>query len=120
MQTIYDFELPKGYVDRNGNVHKKGKMRLATAGDEIGATKDPRVMNNPSFLTVVVLARVIVELEDVEMVTTTLIEQLFTADLAFLQNMYEKINNVDAPAMKIICPQCGFEHEVAVNFIQEG
>lgn len=120
MQTIYDFELPKGYVDRSGNVHKKGKMRLATAGDEISATKDPRVLNNPSFLTVVVLSKVILELENVEMVTTTMIEQLFTADLAFLQNMYERINSVDPPVMKIICPKCGFEHEVAVNFIQEG
>lgn len=69
MQTVYEFTLPKGYVDGNGDVHRRGKMRLATAGDEIGATRDPRVLSNPSFLTIVILSRVITELEGVEMVT---------------------------------------------------
>lgn len=56
MQTVYEFELPKGYVDSTGAVHRKGKMRLATAGDEISATRDPRVLSNPSYLSVVVLS----------------------------------------------------------------
>ena len=30
MQTVYEFTLPKGYVDSAGEVHKRGKMRLAT------------------------------------------------------------------------------------------
>lgn len=84
MQTVYEFELPRGYVDGSGGLHKRGKMRLATAGDEISATRDPRVLSNPSYLSIVVLAKVITELEGVEMVTTTLIEKLFTADMAFL------------------------------------
>jgi hypothetical protein len=59
MQTIYEFTLPKGYVDNAGEVHRRGKMRLATAGDEISATRDPRVLSNPSFLTIVILSKVI-------------------------------------------------------------
>ena len=35
MQTEFEFELPKGYVDQNGDLHKRGTMRLATAADEI-------------------------------------------------------------------------------------
>lgn len=120
MVTVYEFELPKGYIDQAGNIHKKGKMRLASAGDEISATRDPRVLSNPSYLTVVVLAKVITELEGVEMVTTTLIERLFTADLAFLQDMYQKINDVEPPTMEVVCPECGKNHRVAINFIQEG
>lgn len=120
MVTVYEFELPKGYIDQTGNIHKKGKMRLASAGDEISATRDPRVLSNPSYLTVVVLAKVITELEGVEMVTTTLIERLFTADLAFLQDMYQKINDVEPPTMEVVCPECGKIHRVAINFIQEG
>lgn len=120
MVTVYEFELPKGYIDQTGNIHKKGKMRLASAGDEISATRDPRVLSNPSYLTVVVLAKVITELEGVEMVTTTLIERLFTADLAFLQDMYQKINDVEPPTMEVVCPECGKNHRVAINFIQEG
>ncbi|MCI9384825.1 MAG: phage tail assembly protein [Lachnospiraceae bacterium] len=120
VQTVYDFELPKGYMDNSGEIHKKGKMRLATAGDEISATRDPRVLGNPSYLSIVVLSKVITEMEGVEMVTTTLIEKLFTADMAFLQDMYQKINNTEAVTMKVVCPECGNTQEVPLNFTREG
>jgi len=120
MQTIFDFTLPKGYVDTSGEVHRKGKMRLATALDEISATRDPRVVSNPAFLTIVVLSKVVTELEGVQMVTATTIEKLFTADLAFLQDMYQKINDVEVPKMQVVCPECGKTFEVALNFTQEG
>jgi hypothetical protein len=120
MQTIYEFDLPKGYVDAAGEVHRHGKMRLATAGDEIGATRDPRVLSNPSYLSIVVLSKVVTELEGVEMVTPALIEKLFTADMAFLQDMYQKINNVEPIMQKVTCPDCGKVHEVPLNFTREG
>ena len=120
MQTVYDFTLPKGFVDGSGEVHRKGKMRLATAGDEIGATRDPRVMSNPSYLPIALLSRVIIELEGVSAITGTTIERFFTADLAFLQDMYQKINNVEPPTMRVHCPDCGKEIEVPVNFTMEG
>ena len=97
MQTVYDFELPKGYIDNAGEVHKFGKMRLATAGDEINATRDPRVLANPSYLTIAILGKVVTEIEGVTSVSSTLIERLFTADLAFLQDMYQRINDVELP-----------------------
>ena len=90
MITEYEFELPRGYVDSNGDVHKRGKMRLATAGDEISATRDPRVLSNPSYLTVVVLAKVITELEGMPTIVPNIVERFFTADLAFLQDMYQR------------------------------
>ncbi len=120
MQTIYEFELPKGYLDSAGEVHKKGKMRLATAGDEIGAAKDPRVLSNPSYLTVVILGFVVTELEGMQMVTASTIEKLYTADLAFLQDMYQRINDIDAPTMTVVCPECGHIHETEINFSREG
>ena len=54
-QTEFAFELPKGYIDGNGTLHKKGMMRLATAGDEIIPMKDPRVQQNPSYITIILL-----------------------------------------------------------------
>lgn len=120
METVYEFTLPKGYVDGNGEVHRQGKMRLATAGDEISATRDPRVLSNPSYLTIVVLGKVVTELEGLTMVTPNIIEKLFTADLAFLQDMYQKINDVEPPMMKIVCPHCGEMIETPVNFTMEG
>lgn len=120
MQTVYEFELPKGIVDEAGQVHKKGKMRLATAGDEIGATRDPRVLMNPSYLTIVVLSKVITEIEGIDVISVTLIEQLYTSDLAFLQDMYQKINDIEPPVMKAVCPKCGENFEIPLNFTREG
>ena len=120
MQTVFEFELPKGYVDSTGEVHKKGKMRLATAGDEIGATRDPRVLSSPSYLTIVILSKVIIELEGMQAIAPNIIERFFTADLAFLQDMYQKINNIEAPTMTVVCPKCGEIHKVALNFTREG
>lgn len=120
METVYEFELPKGYVDNNGDIHKRGKMRLATAGDEISATRDPRVLSNPSYLSIAVLAKVITELEGVQMVSATLIERLYTADLAFLQDMYQRINDIEPPVMTAVCPECGHSFEVPLNFTREG
>ena len=120
MTTIYDFELPKGFVDSTGEVHKRGKMRLATAGDEISATRDPRVLSNPSYLTIVILSKVIVSLEGVDTIVPNIIERLFTADLAFLQDMYQRINDVTPPSMTVVCPECGKRHEVPINFTREG
>ena len=119
MITEYDFELPRGYVDANGNVHRKGKMRLATAGDEISATRDPRVLSNPSYLTVVVLAKVITEMEGMEAIVPNIVERFFTADLAFLQDMYQRINNIDPPTMTVVCPDCGKVFEAPINFTPE-
>ncbi len=119
MQTIYEFDLPKGYLDCDGSLHRHGRMRLATAGDEISASRDPRVLSNPAYLTVVILSKVITELEGTDMVTATLIEQLFTADLSYLQDMYQKINSLDQVSMKVVCPECGHVHEVPLNFTRE-
>ncbi len=120
METVYEFTLPKGYLDQAGELHRKGKMRLATAGDEISATRDPRVLSNPSYLTVVILSRVITEIEGVDAITATLIEKLFTADLAYLQDMYQKINDIEPPVMRVVCPDCGKTFEVPLNFTGEG
>lgn len=120
MQTEYEFTLPKGFLDENGVLHRKGKMRLATAEDEISATRDPRVLSNPSYLAVALLSRVITELEGYNMITGTTIGRFFTADLAFLQDMYQKINDVEPPVMKAVCPKCGEKIEVPVNFTVEG
>ena len=120
MQTIYEFTLPKGYVDSKGEVHKNGKMRLATAGDEITATRDPRVLGNPSYLTIVILSNVITEIEGLDTIVPSTIERMYTADLAFLQDMYQRINDIEPPKMQVVCPKCGEVHEVSINFTREG
>jgi hypothetical protein len=94
--TEIEFTLPKGYLDDDGVLHRSGVMRLATAADEILPLKDPRVQQNPAYLTVIVLARVILKLGSVADITTRVIEGLFASDLGYLQKLYEELNGVDA------------------------
>src|SRR5215212_9777760 len=91
LQTEFDFALPKGYVDAQGVLHRGGKMRLATAMDEIVPLRDPRVRNNQAYLTVAILTRVITHLGDLIEVNTNVVENLFTVDLAYLQDFYRRI-----------------------------
>ena len=94
LQTEWDFTLPMGYVDGNGTLHKRGKMRLATAMDEIAPLRDPRVKANPAYLVIILLARVITQLGTVEVIETGVVENLFAADLAYLQELYRQINTL--------------------------
>lgn len=94
-QTEVDFELPKGYVDDSGILHRRGVMRLATAADEILPLRDPRVQQNEAYLAVIVLARVVVRLGQLPDVHTGVIEGLFASDLAYLQRLYEELNSAE-------------------------
>ena len=117
LRTEYDFELPKGYIDKDGTLHRNGVMRLATAADEILPMKDPRVKQNPSYLAIIVLARVVVRLGEVELITPKVIEDLFSSDLAYLQDFYQRINQHDGKGISATCPKCESAFEVeAVPF----
>jgi len=94
LQTEYEFTLPLGYVDQDGALHREGTMRLATAADEILPLKDPRVRGNDAYLIVILLSRVIERLGSVPQVTPKTVEGLFAADLAYLQDLYNRINRV--------------------------
>ncbi|MGI5912812.1 MAG: phage tail assembly protein [Syntrophomonadaceae bacterium] len=115
-ETEFEFELPKGYIDEQGNLHRKGVMRLATAADEILPLRDPRVQQNQGYLTIIVLSRVITKLGDLRAIDTKTIEKLFTVDLAYLQDFYQRINEMDTPNIRVVCPRCEHEFEAEVNF----
>ena len=95
-QTEYEFTLPKGFIDDEGTLHRTGIMRLATAADEILPQKDPRVQSNPAYLTVIVLSRVVTRIGDVTSISTKTIENLFASDLAYLQDLYNRVNDVES------------------------
>jgi hypothetical protein len=112
-QTEFGFTLPKGYVDEQGTLHREGVMRLATAGDEILPLKDPRVQQNPAYLTVILLARVIVKLGALADVNPRIIEGLFASDLTYLQELYRQVNGNGAAQVRAVCPKC--EHAFSVE-----
>lgn len=109
LKIEHDFVLPLGILGEDGTLHRDGTMRLATAADEILPMQDPRVQRNPSYLTVILLSRVITRLDGVEPITPKTIESLFAADLAFLQGLYDRINDVGDEEPVSVCPSCGEE-----------
>lgn len=111
LQTEFEFTLPRGYVDQEGNLHRQGVMRLATAMDEIEPLRDYRVRNNSAYLVILLLARVITRLGSLPAVDTYVIENLFAADLAYLQALYRQINEEGVTVIKVKCP-AGEEVEV--------
>ncbi len=118
LQTEFDFTLPKGYVDAQGDLHCNGRMRLATAMDEIAPLRDTRVKSNQAYLTVAILSRVITQLGTLTQVSPEVVEKLFTADLAYLQDFYRQINSDGSPRMMVTCPEC--QHTFQVETAEPG
>ncbi|NJN99036.1 MAG: phage tail assembly protein [Anaerolineales bacterium] len=112
LQTEYEFNLPRGYIDQEGNLHRHGVMRLATAMDEIIPLQDRRVRDNQAYLAIVLLSRVITKLGTLPAITTNVIENLFAADLAYLQAFYRQINEEGLTLIPVTCPDCQRKFEV--------
>ena len=112
LQTEFEFTLPRGYIDQAGNLHKNGIMRLATAMDEIIPLQDRRVRDNQAYLVIVLLGRVIIKLGTLPSIDTSVIENLFAADLAYLQTLYRRINEEGTSLFSVQCPECQHQFEV--------
>ncbi|GAB1420223.1 hypothetical protein MASR2M15_03120 [Anaerolineales bacterium] len=119
MQTEFPFYLPKGYIDADGNVHQEGVMRLATAMDEIMPLRDPRVRNNEAYLVIVLLSQVITRLGTITSISPQLLENCFAVDIAYLQDMYQRINDVEEQALECVCPNCNHVFEIEVPLLGE-
>lgn len=107
ISTEFEFTLPIGYRDGDGTLHRHGVMRLATAGDEILPLKDHRVQANPGYLSIIVLSRVVVKLGTLEMINTKVIEDLFSADFNALQQLYNRINQVEESEAQGVTGEAG-------------
>lgn len=106
LQTEHEFTLPMGFIDNDGSLHTTGVMRLATAGDEILPQRDERVRANPAYLTVIILSRVVTKLGDLQQINTGTIERLFAADLEYLQDLYNTINQIAVDGVTVTCDRC--------------
>lgn len=119
IRTEFEFVLPKGYLDPDGNLHRDGMMRLATAADEILPLKDTRVQTNPAYLVCILLSRVVTRLGNVEAVNPKVIEGMFAADLGYLQDFYNRINGNGTRSLKVLCPHCQQKFEVEPEHVGE-
>jgi hypothetical protein len=110
-----EFTLPLGYEDASGVLHRQGVMRLATAADEVLPLEDPRVVANPAYVGILLLARVVVRLGSIEHLTPSVVEGLFSADFAYLQDLYVRFNEPSAALADTRCPECGTRFTVDVS-----
>ncbi|MET9762127.1 hypothetical protein ABZ016_24225 [Streptomyces sp. NPDC006372] len=115
LRTEFPFQLPRGYVDESGTVHRDGVMRLSTARDELVPLRDVRVQENPAYLSVVLLGRVITRLGTLSMVHDGIVENMFASDLAFLQDFYRQINAEGHTRAAVECPHCSEPFEVELG-----
>lgn len=115
LTTEFEFELPMGFVDKDGNLHKQGVMRLATALDEITVMNDMRVQSNNAYVVIVLLARVISRLGNLPAINANVIENLFAADLTYLQEFYRQINESGNTRREYVCPHCEKSFEVDLS-----
>ncbi|MUN61960.1 hypothetical protein GMA12_02165 [Kocuria sediminis] len=106
LRTEFAFDLPRGYVDQDGTVHRSGVMRLATARDELLPLYDARVQENPAYTTVVLLSRVITSLGTLGSITSNVVENMFASDVAFLQSLYRQVNAEGHTRIAVTCPEC--------------
>jgi len=115
LQTEFPFTLPHGFLDSEGALHREGVMRMSTAYDEIAPLKDSRVRSNPGYLVLILLARVVTKLGEVETINPKVMESLFAGDLAYLQDLYQRINHNGHNRVGVTCPHCqeAFEVELA-------
>jgi hypothetical protein len=112
LRTEVDFTLPLGYVDRTGTLHREGVMRLATAADEISPLQDPRVQANQAYVSILLLSRVLVRLGAISPVPPAVVEGLFSADFAYLQELYMRLNEPGGTLADTRCPECGAQFTV--------
>ena len=115
LQTEFPFTLPRGFPDPEGDLHREGVMRLATAYDEVAPMRDPRVQSNPGYLVIILLSRVITRLGDLTHINPKVMEGLFSADLAYLQDFYRRINETGHNRMAVSCPHCDSDFEVEID-----
>ena|ERR1700730_13585220 len=108
-KTEFEFTLPCGYLDDQGTLHRDGIMRRATAADEILPLRDPRVADNQAYLAIILLSRVVTKLGAVASINPKVIESLFATDMAFLQDLYNQVNQLDSAADKVVCPECNHQ-----------
>jgi hypothetical protein len=66
----------------------------------------------------VLLARVVTRIGSLDDIHVGVIENLFASDLAFLQDMYRRVNQEGHTRASVRCPSC--EHDFAVDVAAGG
>jgi len=64
---------------------------------------------------VVLLSRVVVQLGELPAISPQVIENLFASDMAYLEEIYMRLNSAENVRLGAICPHCGGKFEIQVS-----
>ncbi|BBD70150.1 hypothetical protein NIES4072_65150 [Nostoc commune NIES-4072] len=117
--TEFEFILPRGLGDSEGLVHRHGVMRLATAKDEIYVQKHRHAKESSAYGVLVMLSQVITRLGSLSVVTPELLEGLFTRDLTYLREFFNRINQQGDACIQVDCPHCNSSFQVELSLSGE-
>ena len=108
VKTEYEFELPKGYVDEKGQVHREVTIREITGADQ-EAMLNPQLRNNPAKMLTALMARVITRLGSLEgrQIDTRVTAAMFKSDRDFLILKLKEIDSGPEMDIDVECPDCG-------------
>lgn len=105
MSDSVSFYLPFG-LELNNNLHRKGTMHLATTKDELDIQGTDEVGMNTRYRDILLLSKVIDDIEGLKPVTTEMIENMYEADFLYLQMLYRELNGETSEQHTVHCPQC--------------
>ncbi len=88
----FNFTLPKGLIDANGQLQQQGIMRRVTGNDELLIQSDRRLQENPNYGTLILLSQVITQLGSWKTIAPSDLESLFLVDLTELQTLFNHLN----------------------------
>lgn len=104
----YTYELPKGYVDEKGALHREVTLREITGADQ-EAMLNPQLKTNPARMLTALLARVIVKLGSLEgsRIDTGVTAAMLKSDRDFLILKLKEIDSGPEMEIDVACPDCG-------------
>ena len=108
IRTEYTYTLPKGYVDKDGNLHREVVIREITGADQ-ESMLSPQLRQNPAKMLSALLARVIVRLGTLEKsrIDTGVTAAMVKSDRDFLIMKLKEIDTGPDMEIKVECPDCG-------------
>lgn len=117
LSTEFPFTLPRGLIDAQRQVHRRGSVRLATVKDELLVQSLPSVGNNPAHKSLLMLSQVISRLRGLSLVSLDILEQLTLRDIIYLREFSNRVNQQGDIYIPTECPHC--QAQFAVELARE-
>ena len=101
----FEFELPVGYVDEDGRVHRTAVLRKMTGKDE-AIMADRRNRNSAARMLTELIASCLVRVGSIERPTTQIAQSLYSADRYYLLLKLREITFGPDMEATYSCPTC--------------